>query len=265
MVLTDVRFQDGYEKLIEIRDFLITQMDFKGLQELTKSLFEDLDYYRRMADFHAPLGLTDDARRVRRLEKELGKINEFLSEFSFLSLGRDGSIITNRIVTIDEVESVFNRLNNSFGNVTITNPNQSNEDNKLENLIMKVDELTRKTANSEPSLAKQIIIGLLINFISSFVIPSSASEDHTYILNNSIENHYHEVQVNNYEPNILLCNNLILRKESSNDAQIVTRLHGMLVLKVISEEKDWILVEYNDLGNSIKGWMQRDSIIPSKE
>ncbi|WHY63645.1 SH3 domain-containing protein [Cytobacillus firmus] len=254
MDIPDVRFRDGYEKLVEIRNFLITKQDLKQLQEFTRNLYEDLDYYRKMADFHAPLGLTDDARRVRRLERELEKINDLISEFPFLSVGRDGSIITKRVVTIDEVESVFNRVNSSFGIDTI--PNETEEGKKLDDLIERVDELTRKTTKSQPSIAQQIMIGLLINFISSFL---SATEDHTYNYYN-VENNYQHVQVINYQQHVLECNNLTLRKEPSNDAQIVTQLNGLLDLTIISEEGNWVLVEYNESGNAVKGWLQRESI-----
>lgn len=266
MNIPDVRFRDGFEKLIEMRNLLITKMDLKQLQEFTKNLYVDLDYYQKMADFHSSIGLTDDARRVRRLEREVKKINAFLSEFTFFSLGEDGSIITNRPLTIGDIESISNnKLFSSFiSDKEIINTNQLQTENKLDGVIKKVGDLTEKATKAPPSIAQQIILGLLINFISSLIMPNSAGENHTYIVNNNIENNYTEVQESSSEQNILLCNDLIIRKKPFNNAEILTQMHGILVINFISEEKEWVLIEFKESGNLIRGWVEKESIFPTE-
>ncbi|USK82624.1 hypothetical protein LHV56_12410 [Peribacillus frigoritolerans] len=266
MNIPDIRFRNGYEKLIEMRNLLITKMDLKQLQEFTKVLYEDLDYYRKMADFHSSIGLTDDARRVRRLEIEVKKINDFLSEFTFFSLGEDGSIITNRHLTIGDIESISNsKLFSSLSNKEIINSNQHKTEDKLDGLINEVDNLTKKATKAQPSIAQQIMLGLLINLISSLIMPSSSGENHTYILNNNVENSYTEVQVSSSEQNVFLCNNLTIRDEPSNNGQILIQVHGMLIINFISEEREWVLIEFKESGNLVRGWVEKRSIFPSEK
>lgn len=268
MMLPDVRFQDGYQKLIEMRSLLMQHVDFRGLQDIIKNLYKDLGYYREMADRHASLGLTDDARRVRRLEKELLEIEVFLNEFPFISLEKDGSINTTRKLDVDDFKLLFNKYQKSFGDKKVLNQDQLIEA-KLDDLTMMINELVEKTNKSKTSIAQQIILtivlGLLVNFLSLYILPNSESEDSTY---NVTHNSYYdssESLVVSDEKKVFFCNNFGLRTGPSNDAEIVTQLYGIVVVKVISEENDWISVEFIKQGKLIKGWLQRNSLILYEE
>lgn len=274
-MLPDVRFQDGYQKLTEMRSLIIKQMDFKELEHFSKSLYKDLDDYRTMADWHAPLGLTDDARRVRRLERELQEVEVFLGKFPFISLEKDGSINSTRKLELEDYELLFSNYKKLFDHDNI--PTFEQGQSKEEKLIMMINELINQNtkltdSNNRPqqSLAQTIILtivlGLIVNFLSSYILPDSGNEEQTYIFEqNSYLNSSVNVVVTDENRVIIFCNNFELRERASNDAEIITELYGIFVAKIITTENDWVLIEFNKQGVIMKGWLPKHNLIIDKD
>ncbi|MFK4333489.1 hypothetical protein ABH955_004151 [Bacillus sp. RC240] len=267
-MIPDVRFKNGYQELIEMRSLLMQQMDFSGLQEFLNLLYKDLDYYRVMADRHASLGLTDDARRVRRLERELQEVESFLDKFPFISLEKDGSITTTKKLELSDLQLLFNEYKKSFSDENVSNQTQPIGE-KLDNLTVMVNELTEQSNKPQLSTAQQVILtivlGLLVNFLSLYILPSAESENQTCTINQGIHFNPGESLVFSNETRIIFCNNSELMKEPTDGAELITQLHGMFVIKFISEDNDWILVEFNKKGQLIQGWLRQRSFFLYKE
>lgn len=247
-MIPDVRFTEGYENLKKMMDVLLSKFDVKQLQEVSKALHTDLEYYRTMAEYHSPLGLTDDRRRVWRLEKEISKMREVLAQYPFIKLDADGSLILNENVSIDTIEDILN----SFDDKKASSPAS---DQKLDEILNRLDAIENKT--SEPSLAKTIIIGLLINFISSLIQPTSPNQTLNTTIN--ITNQVIIVEESTYW---VSCNNLDVYQDP-NSEQVVKQITGIRKIAVLRVEGDWVLIEVSENGE-YSGWIKKDILTRNK-
>lgn len=262
MIIPDVRYSEGYDKLKHMLDSLMNQLNLKQLEEMTKALFTDLRYYHEMAEYHAPLGLSDDARRVRRLESEIKKIREVIDEFSSLSLCEDGSIIVKDSTNIENLEAIFNKF--EFGNqITI-------EDNSLERRVEDLYSRIEDSKNSSrTSLITQILIGLLTNLIWSHIQPTSP-QSITNIMNisnhtinhttnqviNQTTNKVVEYNIEIDQNNWILCNDLKIQQEPSIESNVIMEISGLRQLKIIGSQQEWFLIEFLEGRDKKTGWVR---------
>jgi hypothetical protein len=252
MLVPDVRFGEGYENLKTMLDSLLDKFNIKELQEMTKALYTELEYYRSMEEFHAPIGLTDDARRVRRLEKEISKVRQTLNEFPFLELGVDGSIILKDKASIEIIEGLFNKFDQR------NEKSISSIEETLENLVNRVEEIKKK--DSQPSLIITILIGLLINFISSLIQSGTPDVNNTYLLNN-VQNT--QVTVFNLEVNqedLIVCNDLDVFESPSKESKVLKRINGIRNMKFMEFHNKWINIEYIEGAEKISGWIDTENL-----
>lgn len=262
-MLPDVRFKEGHQSLIEMRNLILDKMDFKEVCNFLKDLYEDLNYYQRQADNHASIGTTDDARRVRRLERELQEVENFLSNFPFISLEKDGSISFTRKVKFEDGELLFNNYKKLFGN---DNPLTFEKGQSQEEKVKIIVTDLMNQDNQKYSFVKQLILsivsGVLINFLTPYVVedPQNKVQEQNSYINSSVN-----IVVNDESRVTILCNDVELRKKNSNDSEIIIKLSGIFNAKIIKTKRDWIFIEINSLGTTRQGWLPKHVVLEKSE
>lgn len=262
-MLPDVRFKEGHQRMIEKRNLILDKMDFKEVCNFLKDLYEDLNYYQRQADNHASIGTTDDARRVRRLERELQEVENFLNNFPFISLEKDGSISFTRKLKFADAELLFNEYKKSFDNDNpLTFVQGQSQEEKLRMITTDLSNQYNQKHSNLKQCILSIVTGVFINFLSPFFVedPQNKVQEQNSYINSSVN-----IVVHDESRVTILCNDLELRKKNSNDSEIITKLHGIFNAKIIKTKRDWIFIEINNLGTTRQGWLPKHVVLEKSE